>query len=280
MAGATIKLFLPTGDAQSLRVAEISNWNGLAIAAPRTELETFLKREELDKPAVYLLIGTDAVTGKPAAYIGEAEEGGKRLRQHRDKEFWVQLVVFVSKDENLTKAHIRYLEGRLIEEAGKIGRFKLVNDQSSGAKLPEADREDMEVFLSRIRQLLPILGCDILIPVLRAEAVKGSTERLTMTVKGIVASGQRTPAGFVIFKDSQAASLLRPSAPPDLIKKRNELTTEGVLAADGDHLKFSKDIEFTSPSAAAAVVCGGSANGLISWKTLDGRTLKELEAAV
>ena len=38
----------------------------------------------------------------------------ERLRQHKNKEFWVSAIVFVSKDENLTKAHVRYLENRLL----------------------------------------------------------------------------------------------------------------------------------------------------------------------
>jgi hypothetical protein len=42
-------------------------------------------------------------------------------------------------------------------------------------------------------------------------------------------------------------------------------------------LVFTKDAEFSSPSAAAAVVHGGKANGLIAWKTKDGKTLKQLD---
>ena len=150
MAAATIKLFLPKGEAQSLRTAELLNWTGKAIAGPRSELDDLLARDELDKSGVYILIGVDADTGKQAAYIGEAEVVRDRLKQHREKEFWVQAIAFVSKDENLTKSHVRYLEGRLIEEAQTVGRFFVVNGQSSGSKLPESDREDMEVFLSQI----------------------------------------------------------------------------------------------------------------------------------
>jgi hypothetical protein len=84
---ATIKLFLPRGDAKSLRTAEISNWTGKAIAAPRTELDELLQREELDKAGIYILSGADPLTGSPRAYIGEAEIIRDRLKQHRAKEF-------------------------------------------------------------------------------------------------------------------------------------------------------------------------------------------------
>src|SRR5712691_799978 len=156
MTSATIiKLFLPRGDAKRLRTAEISNWTGKAVAAPRTELDELLQREELNNSGVYILSGTDPLSGSPRAYIGEAEVIRDRLKQHKSKDFWVSAIVFVSKDENLTKAHIRYLEGRLIADAKKVGRYKLDNFQESGSKLPESDREDMEVFLQRIQQLLP-----------------------------------------------------------------------------------------------------------------------------
>jgi len=117
MSSATIKLFLPLGDAKSLRTAEISNWTGKAVAAPRTELDELLAREELDKAGVYILTGSDPATNTPRAYIGEAEVIRERLKQHKTKEFWVSAIVFVSKDENLTKAHIRHLESRLLTVA-------------------------------------------------------------------------------------------------------------------------------------------------------------------
>src|SRR3990172_2487932 len=165
MTSATIKLFLPLGDAKSLRTAEISNWTGKAVAAPRTELDELLKREELDKSGVYILSGTDPISGSPRAYIGEAEVIRERLKQHKTKEFWISAIVFVSKDENLTKAHVRYLEGRLISEANQVGRFTLENCQEGSSKLPESDLSDMEVFLYRIRQLLPVLGSELFVPI-------------------------------------------------------------------------------------------------------------------
>jgi len=146
------------------------------------------------------------------------------VKQQREKEFWVQVIVFVSKDENLTKSHIRYLEGRLIEEATKIGRFELENDQTSGSKLPEADRQDMEVFLTRICQLLPVLGCDILTPLLKYEKSRTLGSSLTCSIKGLTATGQRTPNGFVVFKDSETTSDLRQSAPPWVSEQRENMS--------------------------------------------------------
>jgi len=280
MSSATIKLFLVHGDAKRLRTAELSNWTGKAVAGPRSELDGVLARDEAEKPGVYFLSGTDSESGKPAVYIGEAERIRDRLRKHLDNDFWNHAVFFISKDENLTKAHIRYLEGRLIEQAKSAGRALVTNGQSSGAKLPESDREDMENFLERIHQLMPVLGADALLPIGSMPAGKAEKQILVCEIKGLRATGHLTPTGFVVLKGSQAVLKERASAHqyPYTIATRKRLIEDGTLVGDGEHLKFTRDAEFSSPSAAATVVQGGSANGLLAWKNQDGKTLKELEA--
>jgi hypothetical protein len=279
MTSATITLFLPRGDAKSLRTAEISNWTGKAVAAPRTELEDLLAREELDKAGVYLLIGSDPQTNAPRAYIGEAEVIRDRLKQHKTKEFWVSAIVFVSKDENLTKAHVRYLENRLITEASHIQRFTLDQNQAGGSKLPESARADMEVFFGRIRQLLPVLGSDILAPISQPATRSQPGGVLFCRNKGAVARGQRTANGFVIFRGSTAVLEERPSTEnyPYVVAQRKQLIADGTLIESDGLLVFTRDAEFSSPSAAAVVVHGGSANGLTAWKTEGGKSLKQLD---
>jgi len=280
MPSATIKLFLVHGDAKRLRTAELSNWTGKAIAGPRSELDDVLARDEARNTGVYFLTGTDSESGKPTIYVGEAESIRDRLRSHLSKDSWNHVVFFVSKDENLTKAHVRYLEGRLIDQAKEVGRALVLNSQSSGSKLPESDREDMEVFLERIHQLMPVLGVDALVPIRSSTAGKAERKLLICTIKGLKASGYVTPTGFVVLKGSQAVLKVRASAKnyPHTIATRERLIEDGTLVEDGDHYTFTRDAEFSSPSAAATVVHGGSANGLISWKTKGGKTLREIEA--
>lgn len=277
MTSATIKLFLPHGDAKSLRTAEISNWSGKAIAAPRTELEDLLAREELDKPGVYLLTGTDPDSNAPRAYVGEAEVLRERFKQHKSKEFWVSAIAFVSKDENLTKAHVRYLENRILSEATSIGRFNLEQNQAGGSKLQESDREDMEVFLARIRQLLPVLGSDILTPIVQESADSHRGSALICRIKTAEARGQRSANGFVVVKGSTAVPNVRPSARDWVKALRQQLKEEGTLVVKDDLLRFTKDVEFSSPSAAAAAIRGGNTNGLTAWRTEEGVTLKQLD---
>lgn len=282
MSSATIKLFLIYGDSKRLRTAELSNWSGKAVGAPRTELDELLAREELLQSGVYILTGYNPASGVPLAYIGEAEVLKDRLKAHKSKEFWVQATVFISKDENLTKSHIRYLEGRLIEEATLVARYDLDNGQASGARLPESDREDMEIFLSKIQQLLPVMGSELLTSVVNRSA--GTSEKykhLVCAIKGIEAHGEQTSNGFVIFKGSRAVLADRPSAAiqhPFVVTLRQKLVADGVLVEDSGSYLFTKDTEFSSPSSAAAVVHGGGANGLTAWKNPQGQTLKGLGA--
>jgi len=279
MPSATIKIFLVHGDPKRLRTAELSNWTGKAVAGPRSEFEGLVGREESGSSGVYFLTGSDPESGKPALYVGEAENIRDRVKAHLEKDFWNQIIFFISKDENLTKAHIRYLEGKLIDQARQANRSLLVNGQSSGAKLPESDREDMEVFLEKIYQLLPVLGVELLVSAAGKAATNTEKEMLYCEIKGLQAKGRLTPNGFLVLKGSQAVLKERASTLkfPWPLNMRQRLKEEGVLSVAEDYLVFTRDEEFSSPSAAAAVVHGGHANGLIAWKNKDGKTLKEIE---
>jgi hypothetical protein len=280
MPSATIKIFLVHGDPKRLRTAELSNWTGKAAAGPRSEFDSVLSREESQRSGVYLLTGIDPETGKSAVYIGEAETIKDRVKSHLEKDFWNHITFFTSKDENLTKAHIKYLEGRLIEQAKQAGRAVVINNQGSGSRLPESDREDMEIFLEKIHQLLPVLGVEVLVPRTINAAGVTELELLFCEIKGLKATGHLTPNGIVVLAGSQAVLIDRPSSQkyPWALNMRKRLIDDGVLASKMDHFLFTQDAEFSSPSAAAAVIHGGHANGLISWKNKDGKILKELES--
>lgn len=280
MPSATIKIFLVHGDPKRLRTAELSNWTGKAVAGPRSEFDGILSREESASSGVYFLTGADPESGKPAIYVGEAESIRDRIKAHLEKDFWNQIVFFTSKDDNLTKAHIRYLEGKLIEQSRRTGRAVVTNGQSSGARLPESDREDMEIFLEKIYQLLPVLGVELLVAAAAMAIGESEQKKLFCDIKGIKAAGHLAPNGFVILKGSQAVLRERASSQkwPWALNMRLRLKEEGVLEQKDDYLVFTRDAEFTSPSSAAAVIHGGHANGLTAWKDQSGKTLKEIEA--
>ena len=279
MPTATLKIFLVFGDPKRLRTATLSNWNGIAVAGPRSEFEKVLEREESLNSGVYFLTGIEPDTNKSAIYIGEAECIRDRIKSHLSKDFWNNIAFFITSDENLTKAHIRYIEGRLIEIAKSADRSFIMNSQSSGAKLPESDRADMEVFLEKMQQVLPVLGIEAFVQATSKVESEAEREMLTCKIKNVVASGYLTPNGIVVLAGSEAVLEERSSAKkwPSVMAQRNKLIEEGGLVQKGDKYVFVKDTEFSSPSSAAAVIHGGSANGLVAWVNETGKSLKELQ---
>ena len=280
MPSATLKLFLVFGDPKRLRTAELSNWTGKAVAGPRSEFEKLLERNECESTGIYFLTGIDPSTSKKAIYIGEAENIRSRIKTHLTKDFWNQIVFFVSKDENLTKAHVKYLEGRLIELAKESGRTYVINSQSSGARLPESDREEMEIFLEKMQQMLPALDVDaFVLAVAKNTEDQIKKDILFCKIKNLIARGYQTPNGFIVLEGSQAVLEERSSAQkwPSVLAQRNILIEENVLIRKKEAYTFTKNTEFSSPSAAAATIHGGSANGLIAWVDSSGKSLKQIE---
>jgi hypothetical protein len=279
MDPATIKIFLVHGDPKRLRVADVSSWTGLVVAAPRTEFDDLLARDEARRAGVYFLVGENADTGLPAVYIGEADVIRDRIKSHKQMDFWNHALIVVSAKEALTKAHVRYLEGRLIETAKALGRATLINGQASGAYLPESDRADMEIFLRYIRQILPALGADFLTEIVVDPTRATQGQIFTLSRKGCVAKGRMSAGGFVVLAGSEAVVTLPASAvkSPYIGKLRAQLLAAGKLVTSGDRLSFASDVEVGSPSTAAAIVAGNSMNGRAAWRTKDGKSLGEVE---
>ncbi len=278
---ATVKIFLVNGDPAGLRTAEIYGWTGKAVAGPRSQLETVLERDEAAGPGVYFLTGVNPETGKDRVYIGEAEKIRSRVKLHLDRDFWKSIVYFVSHDENFTKAHIKYLEGKVIDKAREVARYEVENLKSSGTKLPEAEAAYMDDYFQKVEQLLPLLGQEFLKPIRARTLGRSKADLYYCKIKDVEAKGRRTSDGFIVFKGSEAVLQERPSTQkyPYAAHLREQLFTEGVLTSAGKKLRFEKDYEFSSPSAAASVIHGGQANGLTAWVSADGVSLKHREEA-
>lgn len=146
--GKTIKIFLIDCDPNGRMSCELSNWTGKAYKIPRIKVKSCTDRDDLNSTGVYLLFGKDD-DGKNLVYIGEAETILKRLNQHlNQKDFWNETVVFISKDENLNKAHIKYLENRLYDIAKNANRYRVENyNTPTLSSISEPDQAEMEEFL-------------------------------------------------------------------------------------------------------------------------------------
>lgn len=270
-------------DPDGRMICELSNWTGKAYRIPRGKVKDCSDREELKSTAVYLLFGkAEFSTTKPRVYIGEAENAYGRLVQHvSEKEFWNESVVFISKDENLNKAHIKYLESRLYEIAISASRYDVQNGNTpTKSSISEADQAEMEEFIDYVKMLINTMGFKVFEPIVKKNTVNNlQSEKLFIKgARGANATGKRVSDGFVVFKDSEIAIDIVPSFPKAFNALRDELIENELITQSGGKLKFASDYLFSSPSASAAVVMGRNANGLIEWKDKKGSDLKSIEA--
>lgn len=288
--GKQVRLFLVEGDPGGLLTAEIMNWTGHVLAGPRSEIGGLLRREEAHRTGVYVLLGTDPTTGGPAAYIGEGDDVGARLRMHArpesagGKDFWDRVAVVTSKDANLTKAHARYLESRLIDLAAQAKRCTLANGTAPPPiQLPEADVSDMEYFIGQAMIVFPVLGVSVFRAPVATHAQPVQTVRearelrespvfvLTVPRHHVEARAQEIGGEFTVLEGSLARDKwVGTDRHPGYQAAHARLLAEGALEPDGQGLaRFTRNTVFDSPSAAGAVVTGRACNGRTSWISRD-----------
>jgi hypothetical protein len=276
----SLRIFVADGDPAGLRLVERSNWIGKAVIFPRAVFTEVRDRDEFQQTGVYLLVGPREQGDGDMLYIGEGDPVRPRLEQHyARKDFWTQAVFFVAGPGQLNKAHVQYLESQLVHRANSAKRMPLENGNNpTEPTLSEADRADMDVFLENILGMLPVLGIHAF-EQSHQKAITHTTP-LKCQGKGIIATGHDTPQGFVVQLGSFAASEEAPSLPEHrstVSELRSDLRNSGVLAVEGNKLRFTQDYTFNSPSLASSVVLGRSSNGRVEWRDSTGRTLKEIQ---
>ena len=279
--GKTIKLFLIDGDPNGRMTGELSNWTGKAYKIPRIKVKDCVDRPDLTNPGVYLLFGKDE-TGKDLVYIGEAETVLKRLTQHlTQKDFWNEAVVFISKDENLNKAHIKYLENGLYEIAKNVNRYQIDNSTiPTQSSIAESDRAEMEEFIENIKILINTLGHKVFEEKREVKTLQQQDQETfyISAARGADAQGEPTSDGFVVLKGSKVAGSTVPSITSNFKRLRDTLIENGVIKETNGIFEITEDYVFSSPSTAAVIVLGRNANGLTEWKLKDGTSLKVFES--
>ena len=287
--GRTLKLYLIDGTPSGVITAELGVSSVRAVMASRTALPDLIKREEAARTGVYLLVGPDPnLPTRQLVYVGEGDQVKARLAAHdsdETKEFFTRAVLVVSKDENLTKAHGRYLESRLIAQIKVAGRARLANGTSPEfARLPEPEIADMERVLEEIETLLPVLGFDVLRPA--GDGLVGGTTKIpkertfVLSEAGTEARAHEAGGEFVLLTGSRVRAGEVPSAPESLRKSRAEALAAGdVVFLNDEYWQVARDMAFSSPSGAAAFVYGGSINGRRYWKDeKTGRSYADIRA--
>lgn len=279
--GKSIELFLVNGTADSLIIAELSNWNGKAIKIPRIEVSS-CDREDITQAGVYFLFCKED-DGSDSVYIGEAENVKDRLVQHlrdyqseKEKYYWSTAVVFIGRD--LNKALIRYLENRFVEIARASKRYLVLTKNTyRNTVMKESQIAVMEEFIDNVKILINALGYKVLEPFAQVDSSTATVddELLYITSGSVKATGKVTSEGFVVFAGAtlnEKTSVKSLSA--GMQKQRQKLLDSSKV----DGLVTTEDILFSSSSAAADFILGYSVSGPRSWKNKEGKTLKDIES--
>lgn len=278
--GKSIELFLVNGTADSLIIAELSNWNGKAIKIPRIEVSS-CNRDDITQAGVYFLFCKED-DGSDSVYIGEAENVKDRLVQHlrdqqseKEKYYWSTAVVFIGRD--LNKALIRYLENRFVEIARASKRYLVLTKNTyRNTVMKESQIAVMEEFVDNVKILINALGYKVLEPFAQVDSSPATVddELLYITSGSVNATGKVTAEGFVVFAGATLNDKMSvKSLSAGMQKQRKKLFDSSKV----NNLVTTEDILFSSSSAAADFILGYSVSGPKTWKTKDGRTLKELE---
>ncbi len=274
--GRSLELYFVDGNPDGMQTAELFGWTGHVLLTPRTKIVQALQRNESGHTGIYVLLGENE--HGPLAYVGESEDIGNRLREHaKTKDWWELAVLISSAANNLHKAHVKYLESRLVEVALAVGKIKLENgNKPTRSSLSEAATANMEEFLDNLMIVLPALRIDVFLdkvqtklPSLQKNSILNFPEFELITNRTGVRAIANLEAGEMIV---QAGSIARKEWVGDTTAKTHyfilheKLLKSGVLLANKTHAVFQKNYAFSSPSAAGAVINGRSTSGPREWK--------------
>ena len=279
ISGRSLELFFVDGRPDGMLTAEVFNWTGHVLRFPRTQIKEALGRRETEHTGVYVLIGEK--DGEPHAYIGEAEDVRHRLRDHirdKTKEWWDTAIIITSAADNLHKAHVKYLESRLVEIARDVSAVSLGNSNTPPrSSLTEAAVSNMESFLDTLMMVLPAVRVDMFMSKKRStdktpdntSLSTSPTFEFSLPKHGVHATAKLDDgeiviqAGSRIVKDWIGAPQKNKWYVRDL---RAILYDQGVLKPDGATAVFMQDYAMQSASAAASLCSGRSTNGRQGWK--------------
>ncbi len=292
--GKSINLFLMDGTPTGRIKVTLANWTGVSYKIPRTELENCKGIPVLKQSGVYFLFGTSDDTGENVVYIGQAgvRRNGEgilfRVQEHKrnpEKDYWTEAVVFTTSNNSFGPTEISYLENRFCWLATEAKRYivKNGNDPTSG-NITEEKESELEEFIDYAKIVMGTLGHKVFekltdsTPLVESVNIYQNSDLLLYLKRKSKKSGQvieaqckRTSEGFVVLKGSHIETIDSESIPPGIKERR-----QNVKINENEILE--EDVLFRSPSYAAAFVIGGKTNGLMDWKTVDGKTLKELES--
>lgn len=279
--GKQLRLFLPDGTPSGPRYYELVNWTGQALQVPLNRIKDLVSGSwpEFQSPGIYLVRG-QSEEGHPRLYIGESEDVARRVQAHPSGlDFEISdILLFSSKDQNLSKSHVLWLEIQLIQRVMRAKRITLANTkQPPLKKLSRAEEATMQEFITNLELIAQTAGFSYFTEVVAKGAQKKTKLFYKMPQVGLSATATRTDDGFLVLSGSDAAETTTPALSKGYSSLRDELIDKGMLATTDDgKLTFTTDCAFASPSAAAAIIAGGPRSGPENWKNESGVSLKDL----
>ena len=278
--GKSIRLFLIEGDPSGRWKCELSNWTGLAYRIPRSMVSKCSDRSDLSNSGVYFLIGRSDDQLRDKVYIGESEDVLYRLNQHisngqKEWQDWIECVVFISKDNQLNKAMIKYLESSIYDLAVKADRAEINNaNRPRKSSLSELDAAEMDEYLNNLMLLMGTLGYKFLEPFQTPQQKENALIfYLSSKKSGYDAKGCIVDDGFLVYQDSIVSDGIADSFKSKGYNNlRERLITEGIIK----ERVFTRDHLFSSYSAAASVIVGHNANGWLDWKDASGKNINSI----
>lgn len=274
--GKTIQIFLPDGNPRGVKIAEFTSRTVQTVLVPRAQLEFACTRKELSKVGLYFLFGESVAGNQSQLYIGEAEDCAIRLKQqNKQKDWWTVAIVCVSKTEEFTKSHVKYLEWYCHQESIDAGRFKADNSSvPTKSHVSESVQADLMDHFDTIRILTATLGYPLFDKIPKPQ----KQELLTCRGKKAIATGEYTEDGLIVFAGSTANRSFAQASHKHFAAIRDQMFKDGEFEViDAETFRLTRDRIFPSPSQAAAVMLGRNANGWIEWKYPDGLTLDEVK---
>jgi len=287
--GRSLELFFIDGRPDGMLTAEVFNWTGHVLRAPRTQLKEALARREARYTGAYLLLGEE--DGRPRVYIGEAEDMRERLRSHAiNKDWWDSVVLITSAADALHKAHVKYLESRLVEIARDVGAVDLENGNTpTRSSLSEAATSNMESFIETLMMVLPAI---------QVEGFDRKTRQISETRDAELSAPEEAPEftysrpnlgfyahaillgnDFIVLSGSTLSPEFRSENKTDRwARLHRSLIAEKAIVVRENKAEFSGDYAFPSARDAAKVIVGRSNSSKTHWiHTKTGQTYADWE---
>lgn len=269
-----LELVLPKGDPNGIKIINLHGWAGKCFIFSRAELRSLKDRPEMAGPGIYFLFGEENHTDDELVYIGESSNCLYRLTSHdSEKDFWNQAAVFLNPPDR------NYLESISTRIAKESKRYVVKNaNQPHEEDQSEFDKIRNQKYFEGMRKILNVFGY----PVLDSVAESISDKKVYyLKAEGVDARAQLLDDGSL---NVLSGSLARKRETRSFVGwskgARDKFIADGTFVDNGDDIsyRYTRDVLFKSPSAAAATTTGRAINGWTSWRDKEdngGNTLDE-----